>query len=261
MGIHKPFAGGFQGEVMRLRFPILVLASVMMLTAGQQEGGGDTGSRPGRLTLPPDAERVDSLTHRHTDEDGKTWIYRQTPFGLVRYPDSPASRGSGASPAPAVATPGGGAPAESAGSEPPPGKVPAGAVRIDSLTHRYVDESGKAWIYRQTPFGVVRYEDDSRKSGSGGSSDEVKSGPGPAGSAAAAKVTAEDSGAAVPEGGVQPDPGLKAFDQGDSVRFEKQGPFGKYTWVRKKNELTAQESLAWEAARKQQSPAGPKKEE
>ncbi len=100
--------------------------------------------------------------------------------------------------------------------------LPAAAKKIEPFTWRYTDEKeGKTWIYRQTPFGLVRYEEE------------------PSGTAQSNRQPTTGS---VP---------LKAFDDGDKVRFERQGPFGKYQWVRKKTELTAEERQAWEKAQQQ----------
>jgi hypothetical protein len=38
-------------------------------------------------------------------------------------------------------------------------EIPAGAVETDPGTFTYTDPQGKKWIYRKTPFGVVRMED------------------------------------------------------------------------------------------------------
>ncbi len=101
--------------------------------------------------------------------------------------------------------------------------LPKEAVKIEPFTYRYKDPQGKVWIYRQTPFGLVRYEDSRPSSGNSAAS-------------SAQPVT--------------PPAGMKAFDEGDQVRFERMGPFGKYTWRRKKGELTREERLAWEASKK-----------
>jgi hypothetical protein len=42
---------------------------------------------------------------------------------------------------------------------------------------------------------------------------------------------------------------IQAFDDGDSVRFERPGPFGVYRWKQKKTELSAVEQAAWDRAR------------
>jgi len=97
-----------------------------------------------------------------------------------------------------------------------PLQVPEGAERLDSLTWRYKEASGKVWIYRRTPFGLVRYEESSRQP-------EKKPSVG--------------------------SPALRAFDEGDRIRFEREGPFGKYTWYRQKGAaLSAEEQQAWEKA-------------
>jgi hypothetical protein len=38
-------------------------------------------------------------------------------------------------------------------------------------------------------------------------------------------------------------------EEGDLLRFEKPGPFGKYSWTKKKTELTKDESIVWERAK------------
>ncbi len=106
--------------------------------------------------------------------------------------------------------------------------LPADAEKIDAYTHRHKDADGKVWIYRQTPFGLVRYEEENN--------------PGP--------TTPKAEKPAAPAG-------IKAFDEGDRIRFEKEGPFGKYTWHRKKDELTAEERRAYEASKPK--PEEPKK--
>ena len=109
-----------------------------------------------------------------------------------------------------------------------PLKVPADAVKVDSLTHRHTDADGKTWIYRRTPFGLVRYEAEDSETG-----------------AKPAKPKASSSS-----------PLLQAFDEGDSVRFEKQTPFGKHRWTRKKTELNDEERAAYEKALEKKKKTG-----
>jgi hypothetical protein len=92
-----------------------------------------------------------------------------------------------------------------------PTQIPAGAVETDPGTFRYTDAQGKKWLYRKTPFGVAKIED---------SGDAAKPAA-PVAPAADAKVTVED--------------------RGDSVHFERPGPFGMYRWDRKKTDLTTEE--------------------
>jgi len=120
------------------------------------------------------------------------------------------------------------APAEAGKGQPL--TLPAEAVKIKPFTYRYKDPAGKVWIYRRTPFGLVRYEEKT-------------------GDAKATRKPEKDTG------------GWKAFDEGDQVRFERQGPFGTYTWRRKKGELTEQERQAWEKTRRRKTPASKAKQE
>lgn len=38
-----------------------------------------------KLVVPPDAVRIDANTWRHTDKEGRTWRYVQSPFGVTRF--------------------------------------------------------------------------------------------------------------------------------------------------------------------------------
>lgn len=114
-----------------------------------------------------------------------------------------------------------------------PLKVPAGAEKIDNLTHRHTDAEGKTWIYKRTPFGLVRYEDDE-------------------GSKAAKTAKSKASAASAL---------IQAYDEGDTVRFEKQTPFGKHRWVRKKAELNDEERAAYERALAKKKETGAARQE
>ncbi len=97
-------------------------------------------------------------------------------------------------------------------ARPQPTTIPAGAKQIRPYTYQYTDSAGKTWIYRQTPFGVSRYEDRPEM----------------------APAAAESY------------PYVKAHDAGDSVRFERRTPFGISRWERKKSELDEMERAVWE---------------
>ncbi|MGO9894670.1 MAG: hypothetical protein ACLPX8_10710, partial [Bryobacteraceae bacterium] len=84
------------------------------------------------------------------------------------------------------------------GAAPATPGIPAGAVLTAPYTWSYADAQGRKWIYRQTPFGIARLEDK----------------PDPQ---AAANISKQAQY-------------LKAVDAGDSVRFERPGPFGTYRW-------------------------------
>ena len=87
--------------------------------------------------------------------------------------------------------------------------VPAGAVAIESNLYRYTDAQG-TWIYRRTPFGVTR-------------------------------VNVQSVAPQRPESWDN----TKAWDDGDAVRFERQGPFGVYRWRARKSDLDAAEQAFW----------------
>ena len=98
-----------------------------------------------------------------------------------------------------------------------PMAIPAGATRSEDGDFHYTDPQGKKWIYRQTPFGVARLEEKSE---------------------AQTNALMADKAA-----------GIKATEDGDKVRFERQGPFGVWKWEKKKSELDATETAALQKAR------------
>jgi hypothetical protein len=57
---------------------LILLVSMMALRAAGPVGG----TAP--LALPAGAVAVESNLYRHTDAQGRTWIYRRTPFGIAR---------------------------------------------------------------------------------------------------------------------------------------------------------------------------------
>ena len=96
--------------------------------------------------------------------------------------------------------------------------IPAGAVEIEPYTYRYTDPSGKSWLYRKTPFGVMRAEDK--------------------------PVSAEDAKKAQDEKDRLIE-STSAVEDGDSVRFARQTPFGRSEWRRTKTQLNEVERAAW----------------
>jgi hypothetical protein len=93
-------------------------------------------------------------------------------------------------------------------AEAPVTTVPQGATLVEPNLYRYTDSSGKIWMYRQTPFGLSKWE---------------------------------DTPAAAPQPPAAQGEPVSVVDLGDSVRFEKKTPFGATQWVRKKTELTDDE--------------------
>jgi hypothetical protein len=96
--------------------------------------------------------------------------------------------------------------------------IPAGAVEVEPYLYRYKDAAGKNWIYRKTPFGVMRLEDK------------------PASANAAEKL--QDERTRLIES-------TSAIEEGDTIRFERAWPFGRTQWQRKKTELNDVERAVW----------------
>src|SRR6267154_6461776 len=72
-------------------------------------------------------------------------------------------------------------------------KLPSGAKEVEPGLYRYTDPQGKTWMYRNTPFGLAKWEDKPV--------------------AATAPV-------------VEPVVAVSTTDLGDSVQFVRQTPFG-----------------------------------
>ena len=92
--------------------------------------------------------------------------------------------------------------------------LPASAVEIEPNYFKYTDKAGKTTYYRRSPLGIAYAQPPEKK--------------------------ASSSTATASNGEIQ------AYDQGDSVKFVRPGPFGLYTWIRKKSELNDDEKVAFE---------------
>ena len=99
--------------------------------------------------------------------------------------------------------------------------LPPGAIETSAGTYSYTDPQGKKWTYRQTPFGLARIEE--RET-----------------SAAAAEIEKKQAEQ------------THAFAEGDSIRFERPGPFGVYSWKQKKTALDSMEQSVWDRERNRQ---------
>lgn len=88
--------------------------------------------------------------------------------------------------------------------------IPKDAVKNENGTYSYTDKQGKKWLYRDTPFGVIRT-------------------PGP------------ESGADAQPNPKPATPATKVIDKGDTVQFERSSPFGVTKWEKKKSDLTDEE--------------------
>jgi len=85
--------------------------------------------------------------------------------------------------------------------------LPSGAKQVEPGLYRYTDAQGKTWMYRNTPFGLAKWEDK--------------------------PVTAAPV--------VEPVVPVSTTDLGDSIQFERQTPFGQQKWTKKKTDLTEEE--------------------
>ena len=121
-----------------------------------------------------------------------------------------------------------------AGGKLPP-NVPTGSVEVAPGVYRFVDKGKKSWIYRPTPFGYAKSEETAEKK-----DEPAAPAARPEGSNASPFGESRDTGAA---------PVTKAIESGDSVRFERQTPFGVTRWTKKKTELNDDERRIWDAQR------------
>ena len=101
--------------------------------------------------VPAGATQVSPYEWRYTDPKGKSWIYRQTPFGYSKYPDGPDS-----------STPASPAPGQPQARETPFGKVQmpaeAQAVKPEQPQPTAVRDLGDSLEFqRPTPFGQGKW--------------------------------------------------------------------------------------------------------
>jgi hypothetical protein len=113
-------------------------------------------------------------------------------------------------------------------AEPAVQSIPAGAKEVEPNLYRYTDSNGKTWNYRQTPFGINKWEQTSAA---------AQQPPQPVAQPEAKKepITVTDLG-------------------GESYRFDKKTPFGHSTWVRKKSELSDEEKALVDGQQTQSLP-------
>jgi len=152
-----------------------------------------------------------------------------------------------------------------------PEGVPAGAVAVDAANWRWVDKDGKSWLYRPTPFGMMRSEEAKQTAAKRPAGLPVEALPLSEGmwrwmdgeqkvwlfqeTPTGLMKTPAPKGMEMPAAkaaDVARDPVLHLItvkEDGDTLRFSRPGPFGTYSWVRKKTELDADETIVWERAR------------
>ncbi len=66
--------------------------SLLTVALAAAEGPGVSGAaRPAQsIVIPAAAVLAAPYLYRYSDAEGKIWFYRQTPFGVARFPDTPA---------------------------------------------------------------------------------------------------------------------------------------------------------------------------
>jgi hypothetical protein len=92
--------------------------------------------------------------------------------------------------------------------------LPAGAEKLEDGVWRSRDAQGRTWIYKKTPFGLIRMEEQ-----------------GTAAPAPAAVVRVVEA-------------------RGEEAVFERQTPFGRKTWTKRLGELDEEERRAMEEWKK-----------
>ena len=104
-----------------------------------------------------------------------------------------------------------------ADSPKPPDGIPAGAVAAGENTWRHTDSKGKIWLYVRTPFGFNRMEEEAK-------------------SASSEPDRSKDKAAA---------PAFRVASVKDGlVTFERDTPFGKNKWTKKRAGMSADEQAA-----------------
>jgi hypothetical protein len=122
-------------------------------------------------------------------------------------------------------------------------KVPAGATELSKGVYRHTDSSGKNWIYRKTPFGMVKSAEDAAP-------EPPLDAPAPA-----AKRESPFAGGKTAGSPAASAPLTSAVEDGDTIRFERNTPFGPTRWTRKRSELNADETRILEQSRSRNSEA------
>jgi hypothetical protein len=104
--------------------------------------------------------------------------------------------------------------------------IPSDAVAKADGSYSYTDKAGNKWIYNKTPFGVSRIQD-------------VGEG-------------APDAFVTTPKEQL-----IQTTDAGDTVKFQRQTPFGVTKWEKKKSDLTDEERRIFESQQPKPAPAQP----
>lgn len=80
---------------MKMRITILILIPLLSLASEEKKAppkaGPPSARNSTRVTIPAGAEKIDSNTWRHTDSQGKSWIYHRVPFGIMKTEEKPTA--------------------------------------------------------------------------------------------------------------------------------------------------------------------------
>jgi hypothetical protein len=123
--------------------------------------------------------------------------------------------------------------------------IPKTAVEVEPGVYKQTEDSGKTYIFRKTPFGVVKSLEKAKTS-------KPADDPAPAVKPAATATPFGD--VKTPSKTEQ----IKVTERGDILEFERASPFGSYKWKAKKSELKDSEREAWERSKSQTAASGPK---
>src|SRR5260370_40230641 len=83
----------------------LIAAGLLLAQDKKAEPRADAAASKASAATPPSgAKEVEPGLYRYTDAQGKTWMYRKTPFGLSKWEDKPAPAAPVAEPVVPVST-------------------------------------------------------------------------------------------------------------------------------------------------------------
>lgn len=113
----------------RLAIPLLLAAATFAQQPKAAPAPTPTPASAVPTTIPKDATRLEPDLYRWVDPQGKPWLLRRTPFGIIRTPEDVDAQYRKL--------------------------VPKDARRTGPNTFEWTDPEGKAWIYEITPLGGV----------------------------------------------------------------------------------------------------------
>jgi hypothetical protein len=122
--------------------------------------------------------------------------------------------------------------------------IPKGATEVEPGVFKHKDASGKSYVYRKTPFGVIKSLE--------GATPSEKQGDKRVEAAASVPPKSDNATAqATPFGDLkkQTHAEIRVVEKGDTLEFERTSPFGGIRWKNKKDQLTPEEREAWQRVR------------